>query len=88
MWSNRSVDLISKIWGTASSNVADKNLNDLELDILAAVVLCSVSCRACGMHCLYYSWKMKGSYLHRQDAAIDTSSRRRDPCCILIYQTK
>ena len=36
------------------------------------------------MHCLCCSWKMKGSCLRRQDAAIDTLSRRRDPCCILI----
>jgi hypothetical protein len=33
VWSNRSIDLISDIWGTASSNVADNKLNDLELDI-------------------------------------------------------
>jgi hypothetical protein len=84
VWRTRSIDLIFEIWGTASSNVAESNLNDLELDLRARIrpMLGQLPSLQDALPLLFL--EDEGSCLRRQDVAIDTLSRRRDPCCILI----
>lgn len=69
---NQVESLSFKIWGTASSNVGDDNLNDLDLELIphSLVNPRSVSCRACGVDGLYYTEYCQGMFIEPSNMGV------------------